>query len=408
MIRCCNIDWLEVYVLESIDRFPCNADYFRERGYFVNERDYGTRTYKEMFTIEDKQGNPWIEVRRNPASGNSTFTGLVPQSCHLRLVNQQCYCADCVDRLRQFMLLHDYQFQRIFRIDVCYDFKEFDTGDKPAKFARRYVEKVYRKINQCHLSAWADDNWTDFQWESLSWGSPSSMVSTKMYNKSKELASPKKDKPYIRYAWFMAGLISNPITGEYTDEKGNTSVPDVWRIEFSMKSAARDWLVIESQAKKKVEKTRIPHRLELFDNPDKLWQRFQDLSYHYFRFKIYEEGQRKDRCNDKILFYWDRNRKVMRLDTVPPASHPDRDDVILMRRLQRYAQKHFDKKINDACQAIIDAIKRRELIRLNSENLSVQVEAMQRVIAMKMGGNQEDTTTLVNRIITLLQNNEIF
>lgn len=408
MIRCCNIDWLEVYALESNDRFPCNADYFREHGYFVKERDYGTRTYKEMFTIEDSEGHDWIEVRRNPASGESSFTGLVPQSCHLRLVNQQCYYSDCVNRLREFMLKHEYLFQRIFRIDVCYDFTKFDTGDRPAKFARRYVEKVYRKINQSHLAAWANDNWTDFDWESLSWGSPTSMVSTKMYNKSKELSAPKKDKPYIRYAWFVAGLISNPITGEFTDEKGKVTKPDVWRIEFSMKSTARDWLVIQSQAGKRPHKKAIPHTLSLFDSPDKLWQRFQDLSFHYFRFKIFEEGKRKDRCKDKVLFYWDRDREVMKLDTLPPASRPDRDEVILMRRLQRYKEVHFDKRINDACAAIIDAIKRRELLRLNSENLTIQTEALQRVIQLKMGGDQRSVVELTAEIIQLLQHQEIF
>ena len=43
--RCVNIDWLEVYVEEANDRFPCNADYYREHGYSVREREYGTRQY---------------------------------------------------------------------------------------------------------------------------------------------------------------------------------------------------------------------------------------------------------------------------------------------------------------------------------------------------------------------------
>lgn len=407
-MRCCNIDWLEVYVLESNDRYPCNADYFRSKGYFVKERDYGTRTYKEMFIIEDEHGNDWIEVRRNPASGNSDFTGLVPQSCHLRLVNQQCYVTDCVSRFREFMLLHDYQFQRIFRLDICYDFTYFDSGDRPDRFAKRYVEKKYRKINQCHLSAWADDNWNDFVWESLSWGSRTSMVSTKMYNKTKELSEPKKDKPYIRYAWFMSGLISNPLTGEVVNEDGTVEKPDVWRIEFSLKSSARDWLVIENQSGKRVYKSRIPHTLELFDSPDKLWQRFQDLAYHYFRFKVYEEGQRKDRCKDKILFYWNHDRQFMKIDTLPPSSKPDRDDMILLRRLKQYKLLHLDPKIQDACAAIIDAIKRGELRRISPRQINLEAEALQRVIAMKMGGNPEDTITLVAKVLELLQRKEIF
>ena len=73
--RCVNIDWLEVYCLESNERFPCNADYFRSRGFIVHEREYGTRQYNEMFTLEDERRNKWLEIRRNPASGSSSFSG---------------------------------------------------------------------------------------------------------------------------------------------------------------------------------------------------------------------------------------------------------------------------------------------------------------------------------------------
>ena len=102
MKPCVSVDWLEVYCLESNDRYPCNADYFRTKGYFVNERDYGTRQYAEMFTIEDEHGEPWIEIRRNPMSGQSEFSGLNPMSTHIRLVNRHCYFDDAIEKLRNF------------------------------------------------------------------------------------------------------------------------------------------------------------------------------------------------------------------------------------------------------------------------------------------------------------------
>ena len=46
-------------------------------------------------------------------------------------------------------------FKRIYRIDIAYDFEYFDSGDQPARFARRYVECKYRKINQCKMNAFA-------------------------------------------------------------------------------------------------------------------------------------------------------------------------------------------------------------------------------------------------------------
>ena len=48
--RCVNLDWLEVHAREPIGQ-PHNADYFREYGCEVQEREYGTRVYKEMFVI---------------------------------------------------------------------------------------------------------------------------------------------------------------------------------------------------------------------------------------------------------------------------------------------------------------------------------------------------------------------
>ena len=62
--RCVNVDWLEIYAQEDNMHYPMNADYFRGCGYFVTEREYGTRVYAEMFTIQDEHGNGWIEVRR--------------------------------------------------------------------------------------------------------------------------------------------------------------------------------------------------------------------------------------------------------------------------------------------------------------------------------------------------------
>lgn len=82
-MRCINLDWLEVSCEESARNFPCNAEYFREQGYFVKEREYGTRVWSQVFTLEDADGHPWIEVRRCPPSGASSFTGLTEYSSRL-------------------------------------------------------------------------------------------------------------------------------------------------------------------------------------------------------------------------------------------------------------------------------------------------------------------------------------
>lgn len=429
-MRCVNIDWLEVYCLESADHYPCNAQFFRDQGYLVRERDYGTRQYAEMFVILDDNMQPLIEVRRNPKSGDSGFTGFVPESCHLRLPNWVCYQNNPVDILRNFMLKHDYIFKRIFRIDVCYDFEYFDSGDLPERFARRYLNRVYRKINQCKLSTHGNDSWNDFEWETLSWGNPTSMVSTKLYNKTKELSRPSADKPYIRSHWFMCGLVDDPVNCIKRRRDGSTYKPDIWRVEFSLKSAADNWLILEDQSGKREKKRAVKHTLSLFDSRDKLWQRFQDLAFHYFRFKYREykdeekalvritlndgkvidgkELKRKDRCRDKVLFKWDVDHEFLKVQTIPPPSKPDHDDDILLRRLRQFRVTLTDMKLKEACGVLIDFIERSNVRRLTTHHLSRETEALQRAIALKMGGDSRTALEILEEVKLLLCNANIF
>lgn len=395
-------------MLENFLSFPCNADYYRSRGYVVHEREYGTRQYKEMFTIEDSHGEPWIEIRRNPASGDASFKGLVNESSHIRLVNRQCYYDDCIERFRQFLLKHQYIFKRIYRIDVALDFEKFDTGDMPAAFCQRYVSRVYAKINQCKLAARGVDNWASCEWETLSWGAQKSMVSTKIYNKSKELKANKTDKPYIKWAWFVNGLVDNPTTMERKDKDGKVYVPDIWRIEFSMKSSAKQWIVIEETDTKGTKRKRIPHDLSLFDSKDKQWARFRDLAQHYFRFKILENGVRKDRCKDKVLFRWGEVNEFRRVTSLPSDSKQNSFEVSLSNKLRIYMAYHADSKIRNACKILLQSIDDAELRRIAPREEYMRREGLQRTIALKMGMPNEDAAELIKKVQLLLFNNEIF
>lgn len=429
-VRCVNIDWLEVYCLEDLNRWPCDANYFRRCGYFVDERPYGTRQYNQMFTIEDVHGDPWIEIRRDPPSGDSKFSGLDPNSCHIRLVNRTCYYDDCVSQLRDFLAKHDYVFKRIFRIDICYDFEYFDSGDRPDRFARRLVERKFRKVNQCHLAAHSEDTWADYEWQSFNWGNPKSMVSTKFYNKSLELSCLKKDKPYIRYCWWLCGLVDDPINQTRKMADGSEYKPEIWRVEFSLKSQARNWIVIESQEGKRQKQKRIPHTLELFDTKAKLWDRFEELAYHYFRFKYREyknveqfilqpkvmkgkkkvdlQLKRKDLCQDKQLFKFNMNREFYKVQQLPKASTPDNADRILRNRLQLYKLTHFEQDVQQACDVLLNNLTRSEVRRLTQANDREEVEILQRVIALKLKYPEEDVMVLVAKIRKLLSDDAIF
>ena len=378
--RCVNIDWLEVYCLESNERYPCNADYFRSKGFIVHEREYGTRQYNEMFTLEDERGNKWLEIRRNPMSGSSSFSGLSELSCHIRLVNRACYEDDCIEKLREFLLTHDYTFKRIYRIDVCYDFEFFDTWDRPQKFVRRYLKGKFAKINQVKCAAYGEDNWASFDWETISWGSRTSMVSTKIYCKTKELKAIKGDKPWVKWAWFVNGLVDEPVQLTKVNSQGVRYTPEIWRIEFSLKSTVDGWIVIEDQSGKKVKKKAIPHRLELFDSRDKLWQRFEDLAFHYFRFKKLEQGKSK----------------------------MERPEELMRRKLQAYKLSHGDVKVREACDVILQYIQENEIRRITPRESVIDARAWQMALAARMAGDKREALELVESIRQMLARDEIF
>lgn len=427
--RCVNIDWLEVYVLESNERYPCNAEYYRKQGYLVKERDYGTRVYREMFEIVDQMNNPLIEIRRNPASGTADFHGLTEFSSHIRIPNWMLYQGNPIGFLRDFLLKNDYIFKRIYRIDICYDFERFDFGDLPARFARRYLQGIYRKINQCHLTAHGFDSWNGCNYNSLSWGSPSSMVSTKLYNKTLELKQGKTDKPWIKTAWMINDLIDNPCSMTKRDTNGELYHPEIWRVEFSMKSEADGWIVWEMQNRKKVRKQTIPHRLDMFDSPDKVWQRFQNLAFHYFHFKHVEylndgpvievkdgllvhsdvelRPKRKDRCRDKALFKWDEGLEFAQLTAAPPPSKKNSQDEILKRRLIDYKLHHPQERIRMACDEILKNIEHLDSFRFVPLGDDRERLALQIALKRKLDGDERAALEIIAEVKALLDNDTL-
>lgn len=358
--RCINIDWLEVYCVEDFDLYPCNADFFRSHSYHVQERDYGTRQYREMFTILDEYQQKFIEIRRNPvAAEDSHSTGIFdPCSCHIRLSNRYCYHPQAVQILIDFLDRFRYTIKHIYRLDICYDFERFDKGDDPAKFLERYLQGRYSKINQGNISAHGKDRWEGRVWNSVSWGAPSSMVGTKMYCKTLELLEAK-DKPYIRYAWQCAGLVDNWLTLSKKKADGTEYTPVIWRVEFSIRSKARHWLIIEDNHSRKTKRIAKPHDLLCYVEHKDLLEAFAMLAHHYFYFKKYQEGVRKDRCEDKILFEFNLDHKPYVLDRLMSEAPKDSSVNSLLRKLEEYRLLHTmgDASQIHACDVLIAAIK---------------------------------------------------
>lgn len=363
MQRCVNIDWLEVYVIEHPQLFPCDADFFSDRGWKVVKRDYGTRVYSQMFTIYDVHDEPFLEIRRAPYSTIANDGGLFPQgSAHIRLHNRACYLDNPIGLLREFLARYNYEFVKIFRIDICLDFEKFDKGDDPANFIERYMKGRYSKINQSNISAHGQDEWAGRTWNSLSWGKRKSMVGTKMYCKTLELEQ-EKDKPYIWYSWFQAGLIDDFVSHTKSDGNGGHYRPTIWRVEFSIKSSAAKVFTIERATGRKKNLV-MPHTLDVYDNRQKLLFMFSSLAQHYFHFKHYQEDQRKDRCEDKILFQFSPSDTFYKIDRQASHVSMSKPTDRLIKLLEKYKETHFTPDLIRACNVLIDALK-TETIRLN-------------------------------------------
>lgn len=391
--RCVNIDWLECYCMESVDNFPHNAEFFRAGGWQVREREYGTRQYREMFVLLDNEGLPFVEIRRNPVAGDDgrSNVGIFSEfSCHIRLSNRYCYHNDAVSLYSEFLHRYDYAVQRLYRIDICLDFEKFDSGDDPNVFIKRYLKGVYTKINQCHLSAHAMDRWNVREWNSVAWGSPASMVSTKLYDKTLELAEAK-DKPYIRLAWQRAGLVDDFVALTKIGADGVAYNPKIWRLEFSVKSSARNWVMVEDCNGHKTKRVAKEHTLATYASKELQLHAFAMLAHHYFHFKIFEDGVRKDRCRDKHLFDFGLNHEPYKLDVLLADAPKSFALDVLQRRLEWFKFIHPERGLQQACDVILNEIKKQAVRNSLPDYYDKEADVMlQRLLALRLDENPKN------------------
>lgn len=317
-IRCVNLDWLEVYVIEPTE--SRDESYFSSLGYHVKAREYGTPMYKEMFTIMTDDNRAMYEIRRAPYSVKSNG-GIFPDGAsHIRLTNRECYRPNAVVLLREFLARHGYDFVSISRFDLCADFNNFDNGHDPADFLRRYLAGYYHKIGLSRVRLYGHDfdggahvvkvgrkvlksavvehvghqvcvhgrdKMRQLVFNSARWGSPTSQVSVKLYDKTLELHE-QKEKFHIRDAWKHAGIDQNKA---------------VWRLEFQVNSSAKDWIWDEEGRVYNL-------TLRTLESPETLNFLWSCLAAKYFVFTRREETrngteQRKDRAARYMPFKLD-------------------------------------------------------------------------------------------------------
>lgn len=359
--RIVGIDWLELYVNEGYG-IDYSADGYRSRGYLVSEREYGTKTMAEMFTILDRTGHPFVEIRRSPRGLNSGASQTVYQEgdSYVKLSNLYCYDENPVGLLLDFLNREHYHIKKIYRIDLYTDFEIFDTGDKPANVVRRIVNHTYSKINQSHRRTSGEDTWTECLDNWISWGKKGSMVSTKIYDKTKELKETGMHKPYIIERWRRAGYVDNVVALT----KDNKPV-QMWRIEFSIKGNAKGWIYVDKNESGDNESHMLEHTLELYSTTKGVTNAIANLVPYYFRFKIYEEGKRKSLCRDKELFIFDDSeyesgyRLTNESDAGRVRAVELEDDVIAMNHLVRAKLKLTGSEFDPVLTEIITKMMQR-------------------------------------------------
>lgn len=372
--RIVGIDWLELFVNEGYG-VDYSANGFRSRGYDVRVRDYGTKTMAEMFTLLDSRGYPFIEVRRSPRGLDSGATQTVYQlgDAYIKLANMYCYDDNPVALIMEFVRREHYQVKKIYRIDLFTDFEIFDSGDKPAKVIRRIVNHTYSKINQSHRRTSGEDTWTECVDNWISWGKQGSMVSTKIYDKTKELRETGMHKPYIIEKWRRAGYVDDVVN----IAKDGKQV-QMWRIEFSIKGNAKGWIFVDRSESGDGEKHTLEHTLELYSTRQGVVNAIANLVPYYFRFKIYEEGKRKSLCKDKVLFIFDDSEyeSGYRLTNESDADRVRRvefeEDIIAVNHLVRAKMKlcgtEFDPTLTEIITKLMTKIDRRSSIQFSDHS----------------------------------------
>lgn len=352
--RCVNIDWLELYCYEPIT--PRDPQYYEARGLSVRIREYGTRHWGQVFTILDEVGEDFIEVRRAPRKTVNGKHAIYPDNaCNLRLVNRYCYFDTAMWLMNDFIEKHGYMIRRIYRLDICLDFLKFDSGDDPADVARRIIRHKYAKVYQSERTAHGRDYWNGCEDNSLSWGRKGSMIVTRFYNKSLELATVH-DKPWIKQAWHRCGLIADPVAPIIVGKDGRVVGDAVWRVEFQINSSARGWFVDDSQDKPEY----VPHTIEAYWNKSLLLQAFANLSRHYFDFRIYEPAKKKYDCKRKELFDIKTEDETYSLKNTLAKRAYDKTMSQQLKWLMQIRGGVYEPDDVAACERLIATIKERE------------------------------------------------
>jgi hypothetical protein len=210
MKKVINIDWLQINCKGILKLLP---------NYNYKILPYSTRVFKRITEVSHNN-----KILCTIAS--LPLSSVIPSDTNLiKFDNKVLYEFGFIDIVDTFVNQSGLKFKGITRIDLCCDFNYFDINMTGSTFIKNFVANKYyqKKRNNFKVQGRQEKNNI---FEYLRLGSNTSIVSSYLYNKSREM-QVCKFKQHIFDCWRLNGLDTNK---------------DVWRLEFSLKSSQLEFI----------------------------------------------------------------------------------------------------------------------------------------------------------------------
>lgn len=262
-----NCDWLQLHLYLSFDL----EDY--PKGKFLIKRTGQSKVFRDIYEITNLLGYP-------VATWATNANECIMEKGHgvLKFDNKQLYVnADLKKYVSDFLKHFTFRFIGITRLDICFDFHEFENFRAPQNFIKDFLSsRILKRNSTKFLSGGSHDKLTYN--ESISFGSKQSSVYYKLYNKTREMLA-KTLKPHIVNSWKTTKL--------------DAEKKDVWRLEFTLNADTATLLNDYDQAFKY-------HSLDTLHLPN-MYGIFVYLFEKHFNFVNKKNISRKDRMKPVLL-----------------------------------------------------------------------------------------------------------
>lgn len=207
-----NLDWLQVHVQ---GRKSGRFEEF-ETPYLKVVRVRQTQVFKNVFEIRYKKHNRVLATYATDALEHVMPTG------HGILKVDNYYLYHFYFRIKKGLewLLRrlDLEFIGITRLDISYDFNEFNNRRNPENFIKAFLRNDLVKLKSTKGNVFFEHD-KENRFHAIRFGSKSSAVTYKMYNKSKEM----KDETFKQH-----------IYDRWKNDSGLDLAKEVWRLEFTI------------------------------------------------------------------------------------------------------------------------------------------------------------------------------